>query len=65
MSYRCRPCDKRFSVRTGTVMADSRLGYQTWALAIYLFTTCLKGISSMKPHPELGISHKSACHLGH
>lgn len=65
MPYRCRPCDKRFSVRTGSVMADSKLGYQTWALAIYLFSTCLKGISSMKLHRELGICQKSAWHLGH
>ena len=65
MPYRCRPCDKHFSVRTGTVMTDSKLGYQTWALAIYLFSTCLKGISSMKLHRELGISQKSAWHLGH
>ncbi len=65
MPYRCRPCDKRFSVRTGSVMADSKLGYQTWALAIYLFSTCIKGISSMKLHRELGLSQKSAWHLGH
>ena len=65
MPYRCRPCDKRFSVRTGTVMADSKLGYQTWALAIYLLCTCIKGISSMKLRRELGISQKSAWHLGH
>ena len=63
--YRCRPCDKHFSIRTGTVMADSKLGYQTWALAIHLPSTCLKGISSMKLHRELGISEKSAWHLGH
>ena len=30
---RCRGCDKRFSVRTGSVMADSKLGYQVWAIA--------------------------------
>ncbi len=63
--YRCRPCDKRFSVRSGTVMADSKLGYQTWALAVYLLSTCLKGISSLKLRRELGISQKSAWHLGH
>ncbi len=65
MPYRCRPCDKRFSVRPGSVMAESKLGYQCWALAIYLFSTGLKGISSMKLHRELGISQKSAWHLGH
>ena len=48
MPYRCRDCRKRFSVRTGTDMADYKLGYQTWALATYLLTTGIKGTSSLK-----------------
>ena len=65
MPYRCRPCRKRFSVRTGTVMADTKLGYRCWAPAIYLVSTSIKGISSMQPGRELGVSQKSAWHLGH
>ncbi len=67
MPYRCREdgCRKRFSVKTGTVMEGSNLGYQTWALASYLLTTSLKGVSSMKLHRELGITQKSAWHLAH
>ena len=65
MPYRCRDCRKRFSVRTATVMEGSNLGYQTWAVAIYLLTTSLKGVSSMKLHRDLGITQKSAWHLAH
>ena len=67
MPYRCREkgCRKRFSVRTGTVMEKSRLGYQTWALALYLLTTGIKGASSMKLHRDLGITQKSAWYLAH
>ena len=65
MPYRCRRCRKRFSVRTGTVMADSKLGYRVWALAIYLLTTGIKGTSSMKLHRDLGLTQKSAWHLAH
>ncbi|MCY3747759.1 MAG: IS1595 family transposase [Chloroflexi bacterium] len=65
MPYRCRDCRKRFSVRTATVMERSNLGYQTWAIAIYLLTTSLKGVSSMKLHRDLGITQKSAWHLAH
>ena len=65
MPYRCRDCRKRFSVRTHTVMESSNLGYQTWALAIYILTTSLRGVSSMKLHRELGITQKSAWHLAH
>ncbi len=65
MPYRCRDCRKRFSVKTGTVMEGSNLGYQTWALGAYLLTTNLKGVSSMKLHRDLGITQKSAWHLAH
>ncbi len=65
MPYRCRDCRKRFSVRTATVMQASNLGYQTWAIAIYLLTTSLNGVSSMKLHRDLGITQKSAWHLAH
>ena len=65
MPYRCRDCRKRFSVRTGTTMEASNLGYQTWAVATYLLTTNLKGVSSMKLHRDLGITQKSAWHLAH
>lgn len=65
MPYRCRDCRKRFSVRTGTVMAASNLGFQVWVLAIYLLTTSLKGTSSMKLHRDLGVTQKTAWHLAH
>lgn len=65
MPFRCRGCRKRFSVRTGTTMEASKLGYQTWAVALYLLTTSLKGVSSMKLHRDLGIRQASAWHLAH
>ena len=68
MPYRCRErkvCGKRFSVRTDTVMESSKLGYQVWAIAMYLVATNLKGISSMKLHRDLNITQKSAWHLAH
>ncbi len=58
--YRCRDCRKDFSVKTGTLMHNSPIGCQKWMIAIYLLTTNLKGVSSMKLHRDLGISQKSA-----
>ena len=60
MPYRCRDCRKYFSVRKGTVTQASKLGSQQWAIAIYMATTSLKGVSSMKLHRELGITQKAA-----
>ena len=67
MTHRCRDCEGRpmFSLKTGTIMQGSKLGYQTWAIAIYLMTTNLKGVSSMKLHRDLEITQKSAWHLMH
>ena len=65
MPHRCRACRKFFSVKTGTAMEGSKLGYQTWAIAIYLLATSLKSVASMKLHRDLGITQKSAWHLAH
>ena len=67
LTHRCKAtgCRKRFSLKTGTVMEYSKLGYQQWAIAAYLLTTNLKGASSMKLHRDLEITQKSAWHLAH
>ncbi len=63
--FRCRDCRKDFSVKTGTVMQGSNLPLGKWALAAYLLSTNLKGVSSMKLHRDLGVTQKTAWHLGH
>ena len=63
--FRCRDCGKFFSVRTGSVMAHSNLPLRTWAIAVYLMSTSLKGVSSMKLHRDLGITQKTAWFLAH
>ena len=67
MTHRCRECEgkPRFSLKTGNIMEGSKLGYQTWAIAVYLVATNLKGVSSMKLHRDLEITQKSAWHLAH
>ena len=64
-AYRCRSCRKDFSVKTDTLMHNSPLGFRVWALAIYLLTTSLKSVSSMKLHRDLKITQKSAWFLAH
>ena len=65
MPYHCRDCRRYFSVRTNSVLQSSNLSLSKWALAYFLFSTNLKGVSSMKLHRDLGISQKSAWHLAH
>jgi len=63
MPYRCRDCRKHFSVRTGTVLAESRLGLHKWLMAIYMMTTARKGIPSTQMARELGVTQKTAWFL--
>lgn len=63
MAYRCRDCRQHFSVRTGTVLAESRLPLHKWLMAVYMMTTARKGIPSTQVARELGITQKSAWFL--
>lgn len=65
MPYRCKDCRKHFSPRTGTVMANSKLPYSTWLMAIYIAATGIKGTASTKLGSDVGCTQKSAWHLGH
>ena len=67
MPYLCREkhAKKRFSVKTNTVMDSSNISYRKWALAMFLMTTNLKGVSSMKLHRDIKVSQKTAWFMGH
>ena len=63
--YHCGDCTANFTVKTGTVMHDSKLPLSKWALGFYLFATNLKGVISMKLHRDLDITQKTAWYLAH
>jgi len=63
MAFRCRDCRQHFSVRTGTILAESRLPLHKWLMAIYMMTTIRKGIPSIQVARDLCITQKSAWFL--
>ena len=65
MPFWCKDCRRYFSVKTGTAMEASNIKLRKWAFALYLATTNLKGVSSMKLHRDLGIGQKAAWHMLH
>ena len=65
MPFHCRDCRKFFSVKTNSFMHSSKVGYQKWIIAVYLITSNLKGISSMKLHRDIGVTQKTAWHMLH
>jgi transposase-like protein len=60
MRWRCRDCGKLFSVRTGTVMEDSRLPLRHWVHAFWRACASKKGVAALQIQRELGINYKSA-----
>ena len=60
MPYWCGICRSYFSVKVGTIMESSNLPLRKWVVALYLLSTNLKGVSSMKLHRDLGITQKTA-----
>ena len=55
MPHHCGESRKYFSVKTGSVMQSSKVALEKWVIAIYLFSTSLKGVSSMKLYRDLSL----------
>ena len=62
MRFRCRPCRRFFSTKTGTVMEHSNISYEDWLIAMYYLTVGIKGpvLQEACPrrwnHPEVGVA---------
>ena len=65
LPLRCKACRKYFSVKTGTLMDSSNIPLSKWALASFLMTISLKGVSAMKLQRDIGVTYKTAWHLEH
>ncbi len=47
MPFHCKDCSKHFSVRTGSVFAESNLPLNKCLMAIYSLATNLKGMATL------------------
>jgi len=56
---------RQFTVKTGTVMEDSPLGLDKWAIAFWLEVNAKNSISSCEIHRAIGITQKSAWFMLH
>jgi transposase-like protein len=56
---------RQFTVKTGSVMEDSPLGLDKWAVAFWLEVNAKNSISSYEIHRSLGITQKSAWFMLH
>lgn len=63
--YRCAGCKADFTIITRTVFGQSKIPLRKWFIAIYLLTTCRKGISSVQLAKHVGVTQKTAWHMDH
>ncbi|WP_462254189.1 IS1595 family transposase [Ferruginibacter sp.] len=63
--YKCKNTLKYFNVRTGTIFDNTKIPLQKWFLALYVFSSHKKGISSHQLARDISVTQKSAWFLLH
>lgn len=63
--FKCYECKRKFSVKTGSIFHDSKLPLLKWFIAIFLFTSNKRGISSHQLAKHVKVSQKTAWHMLH
>ena len=64
-THKCHDCRQRFSIKVGTIFADTKLPLRKWFAAIWLITSHKKGIASTQLAKDLKITQKSAWFVLH
>lgn len=63
--YKCKATGKYFNVKVGTVFEDTKIPLVKWFMALYIFSSHKKGISSYQLARDIGVTQKSAWFLLH
>jgi transposase-like protein len=63
--WKCRGCEKQFSVKVGTVFEDSPIPLDKWMMVVWLVVNCKNGVSSWEIHRALKVTQKTAWFMLH
>lgn len=63
--FKCKDCNKQFSVTSGTLFAGRKLEIRDYLLAIAIFVNAHKGISALQLSRDMGVQYKTAFVLAH
>ncbi len=63
--YKCRECEKPFSVTVGTVFERSHIPLNKWLYAMHAMAASKKGVSAHQLHRQLGMAYQSAWFMCH
>lgn len=59
----CTRCDRRWSVTSGTVLADTKLPPTRWFRAMHLMTSTKQGISAVELGRRIDVSYPTAWYV--
>jgi transposase-like protein len=59
--WTCKGCKvkKQFTIRVGTILEDSPIGFDKWICAFWLIANAKNGISSYEIHRALGVTQRT------
>jgi transposase-like protein len=63
--FKCKACEKQFSVTSQTIFANRKLPIRDYLLAIAIFVNGAKGYAALQLSRDLGVSYKCAFVLAH
>jgi len=63
--YKCKNTGKYFNVRTNTIFDNTKIPLLKWFLALYVFSSHKKGISSHQLAKDISVTQKSAWFMLH
>lgn len=63
--FKCKACQKQFSVTSGTIFANRKLAIRDYLLAIAIFVNGAKGYPALQLSRDLDVQYKTAFVLAH
>jgi len=63
--WKCKGCQRQFSVKVGTIFEDSPIGLDKWLPCLWMLVNCKNGISSYEIARALGVTQKTAWFMAH
>jgi|CXWL01.1.fsa_nt_gi transposase-like protein len=63
--YKCKACQRQFSVTKGTIFEDSKIPLRTWLIVAQRMCVSKKAVSALQIQREFGVTYESAWFMCH
>ncbi len=63
--FKCKNSNRYFTVKTGTIFEDTKIPLVKWFMALYIFSSHKKGISSHQLARDIDVTQKTGWFLLH